>query len=449
MELLLKYNKILNSFVWGPYMLVFLVGTGVYYTIRTNFMSITKIGYVLKNTLFKIFDKKVRGEGEITPFQAVATALAATIGTGNIAGVATAIAIGGPGAVFWMWLSAIFGMATKFGEVVLAIKFREKTEDGRFVGGPMYYIKNGLGWKWLAGIFAFFGAVAAFGIGNMVQGNSVADSMNAAFGVPHWISGLVLAIAAGLVIIGGLKRIAAFTERLVPIMALFYVVGALIILTIFAKDIPAAFGLIFKSAFTGTAAVGGFAGSTIMMAARYGVARGVFSNEAGLGSAPIAHAAATTDSAVRQGLWGIFEVFMDTIIVCSMTALTIVVTGVWDTGLDGAALSTEAFNKGLPGPGGIIVAIGILLFAYSTILSWSYYGERCAEYLFGSRINKFYRIIWVPFIYIGSVGGLELMWNIADTLNGLMAIPNLIGLIGCSGIVFKLTKEYFSNKNAL
>ena len=448
MKFLMDLNEIINDFVWGPYMLVLLLGTGIYYTIRTNFMPITKLGYVLKNTLFKMFDKKVSGEGNITPFQAVATALAATIGTGNIAGVATAIAMGGPGAIFWMWISALFGMATKFAEVVLAIKYREKTQDGRYVGGPMYYIQNGLGWKWLAVIFAFFGALAAFGIGNMVQANSVADSMNASFGIPHWISGVVLAIATAMVILGGLKRIASVTERLVPIMAAFYIIGSIIILTTFATQIPAALALILRSAFTGSAAIGGFAGSTIMVVARYGVARGVFSNEAGLGSAPIAHAAATTDNAVRQGLWGIFEVFMDTIVICTMTALCIVVTGVWSSGLDGAALTTEAFNTGLPGPGGIIVAIGILLFAFSTLLSWAYYGERCAEYLFGSKVNILYRIIWIPFIIIGSLGKLSFIWDLADTLNGLMAIPNLIGLLGCSGIVFKLTKKYFRNKEA-
>lgn len=446
MELFIELNSTVNDFVWGPFMLALLLGTGIYYTIRTRFMPITKLGYVLKNTLLKIFDKTVSGEGNITPFQAVATALAATIGTGNIAGVATAIAIGGPGAIFWMWISALFGMATKFGEVVLAVKFREKTPDGRYIGGPMYYIEKGLGWKWLAVIFAFFGMLASFGIGNMVQANSVADSMNASFGIPHWITGAILAVGATLVIIGGIKRIATVTERLVPIMAVFYILGALIILIGFASEIPAAFGLIISSAFTGSAAIGGFAGSSIMIAARYGVARGVFSNEAGLGSAPIAHAAATTDNPVRQGLWGIFEVFMDTIVICTMTALTIVVTGVWSSGVDGAALTTLAFNSGLPGPGGIIVAIGILFFAFSTLLSWSYYGERCAEYLFGSKFNTIYKIIFIPFIMVGAIGGLRVIWDIADTLNGLMAIPNLIGLLGLSSVVFKLTKEYFDNK---
>lgn len=446
MEFFMELNSQLNSLVWGPYMLVLIVGTGVYLTTRTNFMSITKIGYVLKNTLLKMFEKTTVGEGEITPFQAVATALAATIGIGNIAGVATAIALGGPGAVFWMWVSAIFGMATKYGEVVLAIKYREKTPDGRFVGGPMYYIRNGLNLKWLAAIFAFFGALAAFGIGNMTQANSVAAAMEATFGANKLVSGIVLAVATAAVVLGGLKRIAQVTERLVPFMAALYIIGGIIILIIKASSIPAAFGFIFSSAFTGTAAVGGFAGSTIMMAARYGVARGVFSNEAGLGSAPIAHAAATTDSAVKQGLWGIFEVFMDTIVVCSITALSIVVTGVWQTGETGAALTTAAFNEGLPGPGGIIVAVGVLLFAYSTILSWEYYGERCAEYLFGSKAIMPYRVIWIPFILIGAIGGLVTIWDIADTLNGLMAIPNLIGLLGLSGVIIKLTKDYFSKE---
>jgi AGCS family alanine or glycine:cation symporter len=446
MEFFMELNSKLNSLVWGPPMLVLIVGTGVYLTTRINFMSITKIGYVLKNTLLKMFDKSTVGEGEITPFQAVATALAATIGTGNIAGVATAIALGGPGAVFWMWLSAIFGMATKYGEVVLAIKYREKTPDGRFVGGPMYYIRNGLNLKWLAAIFALFGALAAFGIGNMTQANSVAAVLESNFGVNKWISGIIVAAATAAVVLGGLKRIVQVTEKLVPFMAAFYVLGGIIILVTNAARIPAAFGLIFSQAFTGTAAVGGFAGSTIMMAARYGVARGVFSNEAGLGSAPIAHAAATTDNPVRQGLWGIFEVFMDTIVVCTITALSIMLTGVWQTGETGAALSALAFDTAIPGIGGSIVAVGVLLFAYSTIISWEYYGERCAEYLLGSKVILPYRILFIPFIVIGAIGGLVTIWDIADTLNGLMAIPNLIGVLGLSGVIIKLTKEYFSKE---
>ncbi|SCY83924.1 alanine/glycine:cation symporter family protein [Alkaliphilus peptidifermentans] len=440
-------NGIINAFVWGPPMLLLLVGTGVYFSIRTNFLQVRKFGFTMKETLMKIFDKPEEGtEGDITPFQALSTALAATIGTGNIAGVATAIAIGGPGAIFWMWVSAFFGMLTKFAEVVLAIQYREKNEEGSWVGGPMYYIEKGLGLKWLAVIFSVFGAIAAFGIGNMVQSNSVAAALETTFNIQPIITGFLLAIGAGLVILGGLKRIASVTEKIVPFMAVFYIIGALIILIINIANVPAAFGLIFRYAFTAKSAVGGFAGSVVMMSIRYGVARGVFSNEAGLGSAPIAHAAAQTDHPVRQGLWGIFEVFADTIVICTLTALTIISTGVWSSGQSGAALTTAAFNQGLPGPGGIIVAIGILFFAFSTILSWAYYGEKCAEHLFGSGVNKIYRIVWLPLIVVGAIGGLELIWDVADTLNGLMAIPNLIGLLGLSGVVFKLTKEFFTTK---
>jgi AGCS family alanine or glycine:cation symporter len=447
MDKLMEINGIINGFVWGPPMLILLVGTGIYLTFRTNFFSITKMGYIMKNTLMKMFAKSEGGEGEITAFQAVATALAATVGTGNIAGVATAIALGGPGAIFWMWVAALFGMTTKYAEVVLAIKYREQTDDGRFVGGPMYYITNGLNMKWLAYIFAFFGAVAAFGIGNMVQSNSIAESLLVTFGMNKLLTGLILAIAAAVVVIGGIKKIGAVTEKLVPFMAAFYILGGLVIIIINAAHIPEALRQIFGTAFTGTAAIGGFAGSTLKIAMTRGVARGVFTNEAGLGSAPIAHAAATTDHPVRQGLWGVFEVFVDTIVICSITALSILTTGVWQNGGTGAALTTEAFSHGLPGSwGGIIVSIGILLFAFSTILGWEYYGERCAEYLFGPKVNMIYRILWIPFIVLGAVGGLEQLWDLADTMNGLMAIPNLIGLVGLSGVVIKLTKEFFSNK---
>ena len=447
MDKLMEINGIINGFVWGPPMLILLVGTGIYLSLRTNFFSITKLGYIMKNTLLKIFDKSSGGEGEISAFQAVSTALAATVGTGNIAGVATAIALGGPGAIFWMWVAAIFGMTTKYAEVVLAINYREKTEDGRFVGGPMYYITNGLNLKWLAYIFAFFGAVAAFGIGNMVQSNSIAESLFVTFGMSKLLTGIILAIAAAVVIVGGIKKIGAVTEKLVPFMAAFYILGGLLIIIINAARIPEAFGLIFSTAFTGTAAIGGFAGSTLKIAMTRGVARGVFTNEAGLGSAPIAHAAATTDHPVRQGLWGVFEVFVDTIVICSITALAILTTGVWRDGATGAALTTQAFSHGLPGTwGGIIVSIGILLFAFSTILGWEYYGERCAEYLFGPKVNNIYRILWIPFIVLGAIGGLEQIWDLADTMNGLMAIPNLVGVVGLSGVVIKLTKEFFSKE---
>lgn len=451
MDSLLETNKLVGDIVWGSPMLILLVGAGIYLSIRTNFFSITKMGYILKSTLFKMFAKSQKGEGEITAFQAVATALAATVGTGNIAGVATALASGGPGAIFWMWIAALVGMTTKYAEVTLSINYREKTRDGRFVGGPMYYLKNGmknkgLG-KVLAVVFAVFGALAAFGIGNMVQSNSVADSLEVTFGFDKLIVGLVLAVLAAFVIIGGIKRIGSVTEKLVPLMAAFYIIGALFIVIRNRTHIPDALGLIFNNAFTGTAAVGGFMGAGVAQAVRFGIARGVFTNEAGLGSSPIAHAAAITDHPTRQGLWGVFEVFVDTLVICSLTALAILTSGVWESGMTGAALTTIAFSTGLPGEwGGMIVSIGILLFAFSTILGWEYYGERCAEYLFGPRIIIFYKILWIPFVVVGAIGGLEALWTIADTLNGLMAIPNLIGVISLSGVVVKLTKEFFRNQ---
>ena len=446
---LLNLNGIINDFIWGPVMLVLLVGTGFYLTIRTNFFAITKIGYVLKNTLFKMFDKSDLGEGEITPFQAVATALAATVGTGNIAGVATAIASGGPGAVFWMWLSALVGMTTKFAEVVLAVKYRERSEDGRFLGGPMYYIKNGIKNKALAtplaAAFAIFAALASFGIGNLTQANSVAASLHESFNIDPKITGIVLAGLTALVILGGLKRIVQVTELLVPFMAAVYILGGVFILIMNASALPNAFAQIFKGAFTFQAAAGGFAGAAMKVAIQKGMARGVFSNEAGLGSAPIAHAAASTDDPVRQGLWGVFEVFVDTIIICTLTALSIIASGVWNNGSSGAALTTQAFESTIPG-GGYIVSIGVMLFAFSTLVGWSYYGERATEYLFGPKAITPYRIIFIPFIFIGAIGGLEVIWDIADTLNGLMAIPNLIGIVMLSGTVISLQKEFFKKE---
>ena len=445
MDKFMELNSTINGFVWGPPMLALLIGTGIYLTFRTNFFALTKLGYVLKNTLMKMFSKEQKGEGEVTAFQAVSTALAATVGTGNIAGVATAIASGGPGAVFWMWVAAVVGMTTKFGEVVLAIKYRERTEDGRFVGGPMYYIANGLKMKWLAVIFSIFAALAAFGIGNMTQSNSIATALKISFNIPPLVTGIVLAVGAGVVLIGGLKRIAQVTELLVPFMAAFYILGGLVVIIANAGAIPGAIALIVKSAFSGHAVIGGFAGATMQQAMRFGFARGVFTNEAGLGSAPIAHAAATTDHPVRQGLWGVFEVFIDTLVIATITALVIVATGMWETGLSGTELTMTAFDSVLP-IGGYIVSIGILLFAFSTILGWEYYGERAAEYLFGPSVNVPYRILFVPFVVIGAIGGLEVIWDIADTLNGLMAIPNLIGVALRSGVVIKEAKDFFAKE---
>lgn len=442
MDTFMEINELVNDLVWGVPLLLLIVGTGAFLTIRTGFVPFTKFGYSMKQTFFKMFSKDQVGEGEVTAFQAVSTALAAAVGTGNIAGVGTAIAIGGPGAVFWMWLAALVGMATKYGEVVLSIEYREKTEDGRYVGGPMYYLDKGTNKKWLAVLFAIFGAVATFGIGNMVQSNSVADSLNTTFNVPPLITGIVLAIAVALVTVGGIKKIGKVTEVLVPFMAAVYIVGGLLIIILNITQVPAAFALIFRDAFTGTAAIGGFVGSTFTMAIRFGIARGVFTNEAGLGSAPIAHAAATTDHPVRQGLWGIFEVFADTLVLCTITALVIVMTGAWESGFDGAALTTVAFDEGVA-LGGYIVTFGLVFFAFSTLLGWSYYGERCVEFLFGPKSIIAYRFLFIPLIVVGAVGGLRVIWALADTLNGLMAIPNLIGLLLLSPVVVRLTKNYF------
>jgi AGCS family alanine or glycine:cation symporter len=385
-------------------------------------------------------------QGDIAPFDALMTALAATVGTGNIAGVATAIHLGGPGAIFWMWMTALLGMATKYGEAVLAVRFREVDERGDHVGGPMYYIKNGLGdrWAWLALAFACFGTVAAFGIGNTVQANSVADALEASFRVPPWLSGLLMAVLVYAVLIGGIRRIGEVARRLVPFMALTYVGGSLVILAIHVDALPAAFATIVGHAFSGSAAAGGFAGAGVMAAVRFGVARGIFSNEAGLGTAPIAHAAAKTRDPVRQGVVAMLGTFIDTLVICSMTALVIIVTGAWTTGETGAPLSGIAFRTGLPGPGDWLVSFGLILFAFTTLIGWSYYGERCAEYLFGVRVIPVYRVMWVLAIPLGAMANLGLLWLVADVLNGLMAIPNLIALLLLSPVIFEASREYFA-----
>lgn len=445
MELIMLLNEKINNFVWGAPMLILLLGTGIYLTVRQGWPQIRHFGYMMKNTIGKIKEKG-DGAGEITPYQAVATAMAATVGVGNIAGVATAIASGGPGAIFWMWLSAIFGMCTKYSEAILAVNFRDKLPDGSYIGGPMKYIEKGLNAKWLAVIFAMFGGLACFGTGNMVQSNSVAQVMKTSFGISPKITGIALAILVGIVIIGGLKNIVKVTSILVPFMAVAYIIGGIVLIVINFRNIPTAFGLIFSTAFTGTAAIGGFLGATVKTSINKGLARGIFSNEAGLGSAPIAHATAKVSHPCQQGLWGIFEVFVDTIVICSITALSIILTGTWQTGETGAALTAMAFDKALPGFGTYIIGVSIIFFAYSTILGWEYYGEKCWEYIFGPSIRIPYRIIWLPLLVVGAVGGLEFVWDLSDTLNGLMAIPNLIGLLGCSPILIKLTREYFSEK---
>ena len=443
-DLIARWNSALNSIVWGPPMLVLLIGTGVVLTVVTGAVQFRHLGTALREVLGKL-RHKASGSGSVTPFQAVATALASTVGVGNIAGVATAIFIGGPGALFWLWVSGIFGMATKFAEIVIALHYREPDAAGVMRGGAMYTLKKGLGLPWLGAVFAGLTALAAFGIGNMVQANSVAASLHESFGLSPAIVGIVLIAVTALVILGGIKRIARVTEYMVPFMALFYLAGGLIIVLMRIGELPHVLRLVFEGAFTGTAATGGFAGSTIMLAMRYGIARGLFSNEAGLGSAPMVHAAAQTDHPVRQGMYGIFEVFVDTILICSITGLVILVTGVWDSGATGAALSARAFETGLPGTwGDIVVTTGLVLFAYSTIIGWSYYGETGAVYLFGARSAVPYRLLWLVFIYLGATGSLHLVWDVADTLNGLMAIPNLIGILASLPLLIRLQREFFA-----
>jgi AGCS family alanine or glycine:cation symporter len=449
---IITFLEWLSGIVWGPALLVLLLGTGLFLSIGLKFMPQRRLITGFRMAVRKAEDAD---RGEITPFQALTTALSATIGTGNIAGVATAIVLGGPGAVFWMWITALVGMATKYAEAVLAVRFRERDADGRYVGGPMYYIKNGLGpkWAWLGAAFAFFAMVAAFGIGNMVQANSVADVMAANTPIPQWATGVGLALLVFAVIIGGLKRIAVVAERLVPLMAVLYVSGALIILLANASHVPAAFGLIFNYAFSETAAVGGFAGAAVWAAIRFGVARGIFSNEAGLGSSPIAHAAARTNNPVRQGTVAMLGTFIDTIIVCTMTALVILtiqvpyvteagetlIVGAWASGNDGAALTSFAFGAGMPGTQWI-VTFGMVTFAFTTLLAWSYYGERAASFLFGTKIILPYRLLWVVAILIGATIELRFVWLLADVMNALMAVPNLIALLLLSGTVFALSR---------
>lgn len=442
MELINQIISTVNGYVWGWPMLVLIGLTGLYLSISIRFYPITHLVLAFQQ-LWK--GRKQQGEGEITPFNALMTSLSATIGTGNIAGVATAIFVGGPGALFWMWAIAIVGMATKYAEAVCAVNFREKDDKGHWVGGPMYYIRNGLGknWQWLAVAFAFFGTIAGFGIGNTVQSNSVADALHATFQIPKEYTGIILAVLVGLVLLGGVKRIAAVAGKLVPIMALSYLGAGLIILLMNISALPEAFALVVKHAFTPISATGGFAGATMMLAIRYGFARGIFSNEAGLGSAPIAHAAAQTDSPVRQGTIAMLGTFIDTIIICSITGLVIIISGEWTTGVSGASLSTAAFSKALPGAGEYVVSLGLSVFAFTTILGWSVYGERCAQYLLGTKVVVPFRILWVAAIPVGTMISLDFVWLLADTLNAMMAIPNLIALLMLSPIIVKLTKEHF------
>lgn len=444
MESFIQVLDKIDSIIWGVPLLVLLVGTGLWLTINLRGIQFTTLFYSLYLALIKRKEEGDEGEGDITHFQALMTALSATVGTGNIAGVATAIAIGGPGAMFWMWVTGLVGMATKYAEAVLAVKYREKDKNGDMCGGPMYYITNGLGWKWMGTMFAFFAAIAAFGIGNMVQSNSVADAVHTTFNIPVGVTGLILMFFVGIVIVGGIKSIGKVTSVLVPIMIVFYVIGAMIILVMNAGAIPAALKLIITQAFNPTAATGGFTGAGIMLAVRMGVARGVFSNESGLGSAPIAAAAAQTKHPVTQALVSMTQTFIDTIIVCSMTGLVLIITGAWSSGKNGAELTIFAFQSAIPG-GALIVTVGLILFAYSTILGWCYYGEKSIEYLFGEKAVMPYRILFVIFVGIGATLKLNLVWTLADIFNGLMAFPNLIALLALTPVIVSETKDYFAN----
>ena len=465
-ELITNINSTINGFVWGLPMMILIMGVGIYLSIRCGFPQFRHFTHIMKNTLGKAFEKTEKAEGSVSPFKAMCTALAASIGTGNIAGVSGAIAIGGPGAVFWMWVSALLGMCTKFSEVTLAIKYRERNEKGDWVGGPMYYITNGLGknWKWLASIFAVFGALASFGIGNMTQINTIAGTINTAVAefipttesqqtILAWVVAIICAIICAIVLIGGIQRLADVCSLMVPVMAFIYIVAALAVIIVNITSVPDVFAAIVRGAFAPSSVAGGLAGVGIKTAITKGVGRGIFSNEAGLGSAPIAHAAAHVDHPVKQGIYGVFEVFMDTIVVCTMTAM-VVLLGVGveniEYGTDiGANLTIMGFESvfggGFPA---IAVAICLTLFALSTVLTWALYGSRCVEYLFGFKASKVYQVIFCLFACIAGTVELSLAWAIADTLNGLMAIPNLIALALLSPVVIKLCKEYFDKVNA-
>jgi AGCS family alanine or glycine:cation symporter len=433
----------ISGFVWGLPLIMLLVGTGIFLTLRLRALQITQLGHALRIAFSRA---DTRAAGDISHFKALMTALAATVGIGNIAGVATAIAAGGPGAVFWMWMTAFFGMATKYSEAILAVKYRVVDENGDMSGGPMYYLERGLGLKWLGVLFALFGSLAAFGIGNMAQANTVANVLETSFGVRPEATGLVMAVLTAAVILGGIKRIGAVSGFLVPVMALIYIVAGIVVLILNYQAVPGALALILERAFTPTAATGGFAGAIVMQTIKMGVSRGLFSNESGLGSAPIVAAAAKTRNPFRQALVSMTGTFIDTIVVCSITGLVIVSTGTWETGQTGAELTVAAFSRGLPGDsGGVIIAVATILFAYSTILGWAYYGEKCCEYLLGIRSVLTYRYLWVVAVFCGALLKLQMVWDFADIMNGLMAIPNLIGLIGLSGVIVAETRRYLED----
>lgn len=446
----------LGSYLWGWPMLILLIGTGVLYTFMLRGIQFSKLGEGLYMAFHPRHNKKSKkDQGDISHFQALMTALSATVGTGNIAGVATAIAAGGPGAVFWMWVTGIIGMATKYAEAVLGVHYREKNSKGEMSGGPMYYILHGLNMKWLAILFSFCLAIGALGIGNMVQINSVTDVMYSTFAVPHWVSGLIFTTITGLVLLGGIKRIGKVSSALVPTMIFTYLVAGTIIILNNLESVPLIFEHIFNDAFTGTAATGGFLGAGVREVMRYGFSRGVFSNESGMGSSPIAAAAAKTKHPVEQALVSMTQTFIDTIIVCTFTALIILSSGLWTSGIDGATLTARAFDVGLNNIdvlghhlGSIIVSICLVFFAFSTIIGWSYYGLKGVTFIFGERAKNVYKFIFVAFVFVGAMVQLKLAWSIAEVLTGLMIIPNLIALVLLSPKVKALTEDYFKHKDS-
>ncbi len=463
MDVIIQVNNAINSVVWGAPVLILLIGIGLLLTIRTGAMQFRHFGHAMKNTLGKVFDKdqeKTARAGEMTPFQAMTTALAGTVGTGSIAGVTAAITLGGPGALFWLWVAALIGMVTKYGEVLLAVKYRERTVLGEWAGGPMYYIKNGLGpkWKWLAAFFCVAAALAAFGTGNAVQVGNITSSINTVIlsfvpdftgqATANLIIGLVVAVLTAVVLFGGVQRLGAVTEKLVPAMALIYVITCLAVVLFHFRNIPGVFAEVFAGAFSPNGVTGGAVGS-MMLALSWGIKRGVFSNEAGLGTAPMAHANTSEETPVKQGFYGVFEVFMASIVICTLTGLSVLCAGIdinygvmGDTSLNVQALGTVFGMKG----GAIIIAVGISLFAFSTVLSWALYGGRCCEYLLGSKSLRPYQVVYVIIVVVGATMELDLAWNIADTLNGLMIIPNLIALFLLSGVVVRETKAYFADQ---
>lgn len=459
------FTGTLNTVAWMYILLPCVAIGGIFFTIRNHGIQFSKFGYALKNAIGKVFQKSSSGEGSVTPFQALTTALAATVGTGNIIGTCQAITMGGYGALFWLWIAALLGMIIKYSEVVLAVHYRERNKKGDFVGGPMYYIVNGLGkgWKWLAVLFTFFAVFASLGIGNLSQANSISGSINNAItafapsmaenaGTVNLIVGIVMAILTAMALFGGIKRIGKVTEMLVPFMSMFYILFTLTVIGFNITNIGSAFAKIFTAAFTPKAVFGAASGIALKEALVWGLRRSAFSNEAGLGSAAIAHAAADTDSAVKQGLYGIFEVFADTLVICTLTGLTVIISGVDITfGVKpGAELITSAFATVFGDKfASLFVAIALMFFAYSTILGWSLYGVRCVEYLFGLKATKVYQFIFVVMVVVGATTSLDVVWDLADTFNGLMAIPNFIALFALSGTVAKLTKDYFFNKNEL